>query len=526
MIIPASSRPRYVRWLVLATVGVFLALVVRFWHPVYGFTAFFQLDASNDEVKLAAFRELPVYVYRDTGGYDGLYYAQLALDPTLRDPALPRAMDNFAYRARRILPPALAWLVGAGRPAGVILAYSLLNVVAWLVLGWLVWRLLRPYDGRPDDWRRWATWTGVMFSAGALSSVRLALTDLPALVIVAAAVLAAEEWRGRLAVALLGVAGVARETALVAVAGLCKPPWWSVKNVARLVLVVAPLAAWLGYVRWRAGPADAGWGNFTWPLVGLAEKWRAVVIAAVAHEDRPLAWTTLLATLGLTVQASFFVVRRDPGQRWWRLGAAYTVLALCLGTAVWEGFPGAATRVLLPLTLAFNIVVQRTRAPLGWLLAGNLTVFSGLLALRDVPHDPTEMAAIRTNGVAGIAHVGAGWHGREQAGRHVWAWTARGGTIVLETWPKSQPVNVALTFGLRSLAPCNVRVRQDGREVGRFTAGPQLITEHLPLTISGGRAQIEFVTDASPLPENTSPGARPLAFALYDLRLGVLATPE
>ena len=117
--IPVATSPRWqVRAAGIVAVVVFLGLVARFWHPVYGFTALFQLDASNDGVKIAAFRELPVYVHRDTGGYDGLYYAQIAQDPTLRDPALPPAMDNFAYRARRILPPALAWLLGAGQPRG------------------------------------------------------------------------------------------------------------------------------------------------------------------------------------------------------------------------------------------------------------------------------------------------------------------------------------------------------------------------------------------------------------------------
>ena len=44
---------RLLRAAALATVLVFLGLVARFWHPVYGFTAFFQLDASNDDLKLA-----------------------------------------------------------------------------------------------------------------------------------------------------------------------------------------------------------------------------------------------------------------------------------------------------------------------------------------------------------------------------------------------------------------------------------------------------------------------------------------
>ena len=101
-------------------VVAFLALVARFWHPVWGFTAFLQLDSTNDEVKITPFKTLPVYVYPYAGGYDGLYYAQLAYDPTLRSPELARAMDNFGYRARRVLPPLLAYLIALGRPAWIV----------------------------------------------------------------------------------------------------------------------------------------------------------------------------------------------------------------------------------------------------------------------------------------------------------------------------------------------------------------------------------------------------------------------
>src|SRR5262249_23084653 len=153
--------------------------------------------------------------------------------------------------------------------------------------------------------------------------------------------------------------------------------------------------AWLVYVRWRAGAADAGGGNFAPPLTGLWEKGRDTLAALATEDDRLLAWTTLLALAALVTQAVFFIGRPQLARRWWRVGAAYTVLLLCLGTAVWEGFPGAATRVLLPLNLAFNLVVHRTRAALAWLIAGNLTVFAGLLALRDVPRDPREAAAFR-----------------------------------------------------------------------------------------------------------------------------------
>ena len=48
--------------------------------------------------------------------YDGQFYAQLALDPLLRNPAIDRALDQPPYRARRILFSWTAWLAGFGRP--------------------------------------------------------------------------------------------------------------------------------------------------------------------------------------------------------------------------------------------------------------------------------------------------------------------------------------------------------------------------------------------------------------------------
>ena len=326
-------------------VVVFLALVARFWHPVWGFTSFLQLDASNDEVKIAAFKTLPVYVYRDTGGYDGLYYAQIAYHPTLQAPELAGALDNFTYRARRILPPALAWLLAFGRPAWIVYVYSTLNIVAWLALALVLWRLL---DVR--DWRGWLAWCGVMFSTGTLASVRLALTDLVALAVLAAAMLAVERSRGRAGAVLMAAAGLSRETSLVALGGLVRRPWRSHANLVRAIVAVAPLAVWLLYIQLSFDSHDRGWANLGRPPGALIEKLGADVSAVRHNGDWLLTWTTLAATVGLVVQAMYFAARPRLDDAWWRIGASYAALMLCLGTTVWEGFPGAATRVPFNLT--------------------------------------------------------------------------------------------------------------------------------------------------------------------------------
>lgn len=503
------------RWAGAAAVLLFLGLVLRFWQPVFGFTDLFQLDASNDALKLEAFRDFPVFVYRDTGGYDGLYYAQLSLDPSLRDPELPRAMDNFAYRARRILPSAIAWLVGLGQARWIIVAYSLLNIAAWLTLAWLLWRILEVRDGKG-----WLAWAGVMFSAGALHSVRLSLTDLPALVLVTAAIGAAERMQKRTALVCIAAAGLARETSLLGIAGLVKRPWLSVKNAVRFALAVLPLLAWIGYVRWRAGPADQGWGNLDWPLTGFVKKWHDSIAALFRMSDFILGATTLLALIGLTVQAIYLLVRRQPENRWWRMGAAYVALLCLLGTAVWEGFPGAATRVLLPLTIAFNVLARSSRGSIVWLMAGNLGVFAGLAALRGVPSDPSEIADISSGRSACIVDEGSGWYDREQTSAHHWIWTSHVGTLSVESWPPSRS-SLRFIFALRSLHPCVVRLCENGREIWETDVGLKRQQYAVPFTVTGGRAEFEFSTDAPPQRESAAPNARQLAFALYDLRLAV-----
>ena len=495
---------------------MFLALVARFWHPVYGFTSFLQLDSSNDDTKIAAFREYPVFVYRDTGGYDGFFYAQIAYHPTLAAAELARAVDGLAYRGRRILAPLLAWALALGRPAWIVHVYSLLNVAAWLLLAGYLWRLLAV-----RDLRGWIAWAGVLFSAGALSSVRLALTDLVALTVLAIAMFAAERSRQVSAIGALAAAGLARETSVFALPGFWERPWLSGRNAVRSAAAVAPLAAWVGYIRWRIGSAGAGPGNLGWPLAGYVEKWRLTFTDLRSTSETALMGTTILATVALTIQAAYIAAHPRIRDRWWRLGAAFVVLFVVLGTAVWEGYPGAATRVLLPMTLAFNVLAARNRSSLAWLLAGNLAVGSGLLALKDVPRDPTELSAVRARGTACVARLGDGWYGREHDRDHVWFWSRGASTLALEAWPKD-PATLRLEFAARAVSPSSLVIRQNGREIWRGQVSVDLSArQSVPISLANGRGTLELAADIPPIRESAAPDARLLAFALYDPRLSV-----
>jgi len=520
-LIPSPAARWTARCLGVAAVLFFAGLVARFWHPVWGLTAFVQLDRSYDAKKIEEFRTQPVYVFQDSGPYDGIAYSQIAYHPLLRAPELRGAVDNLAYRGRRILPPALAWVLAGGNPRRIIQVYVLLNVLAWLVLAALLWRLLAV-----EDFRSWLAWAGVLFSAGALASVRESLTDLIALTFLAGAMAALEARRPRQAFGWLAAAGLSRETLLAALAGLWTAPWLSWANVRRSLTTAAPLALWMLYVRRLLGPADPGWGNFTWPVAGLVEKWRASV-ADLAHPRIPLlAWTTLLATAGLTAQAVYLVIRPKFSDPWWRIGAVYVLILLGLGTAVWEGYPGAVQRVVLPLTLAFFILARRRKAALAWLLVGSLTACAGLPPLIDVPTDGREVTAARRGDDACIVRVGAGWHGREETRRHDWAWSDGSGPAFLDitAWPQAARTWRLECF-LRSPVPRTVVIRQDGAELWRGAVN----NDRRPVTISfraaDGGARLEFSSDTPGRLENANPDARLIAFGLYDPKVKLTNSP-
>ena len=503
------------------TVAAFAGLVGRFWHPYYGFTKFLMLDEGAARTGIHELRDYPIYIDRGGSGYDGHFYAQIAFHPGLDAPDIGGGIDKLSYRARRILGSALAWTLAGGAPARIANTYAALNLGVWLVLAGLLWRLLAVCD-----WQSWLAWAGLLFSAGALHSVRLALPDLLGTTLLAAMLLLVERRRQGGALGALALAGLARETTLAAVVALWRGPWLAprawLRNVGRTALVALPLALWLVYVRTKTGPLYSGVNNFSWPVFGWIEKGVASVYDLFVVPDyfRWLGCTTLLAFAGLTVQAIYFLRRPNVDDVRWRLGAVYAAMMLGLGTSVWEGQPGAAARVLLPLSLAFAVQAVRRRAGLAWLLAGNLAVFSGVLALWNVPTTPRELAAGRAGGGAYLVELGDGWFGTERNRSHAWAWSAGHGGLELKFRVPGREEAVRVSLALRSLAPRPLEIRQEGHVVWHGEVGPKPQPIEFSVKRSATDAtKLEFVASGEPVRESADADARTLSFAVYDLRL-------
>jgi hypothetical protein len=286
------------------------------------------------------------------------------------------------------------------------------------------------------------------------------------------------------------------------------------------LLVALPLAAWMAYVRGRFGPAeDPGLGNFTLPFAGFAEKISFTLHDLAGADATPLSWATLAAMVALAVQWGFFVIYRRPAERWWRIGAAFAIMMIFLSTPVWEGFPGASTRVLLPMTLAFNVLVPRGRRWLPLLLVGNLTVAATVFEYSP-PHEFFTVKgddALRQS----VRVVPAkGWHGPEQHAKNHWRWSSGGAELRIEN-SSGQTLQLALRAQATSV---------EGTRALRILVGERLvwggpITVRPPaeirfgLALPPGKTVLTLTTDRPAQKIGSDP--RPLAYQIANLEIFV-----
>lgn len=364
-------------------IAAFLAAVGRYYHPAYGFTALIEFPAAGHSYELPAVQNAPHYDHPASGGYDGQFYAQMAVEPLLRTAAIDRALDDPPYRAHRILFSWMAYAAGLGQPSAILQAAALENVVVWLALAGLLWYWIPPGSGRA-----FVLWAGTLLAHGTLMSVRYALPDGLSLLLIALAVLAMEGGRPLIAGAVLGLAALARETAILAAAMFVRligrPRGW-LQAAQAGALAVLPFAIWLDYLRsiYRARTL-AGGAHITTPFSGLTSE--------ITSVWRPLSgWFTgavrddLFALVAFLTQAIWIVwrvTRRRETPAWAIVGAAFLLLALLAHPVVWHGTPGAYTRVAMPLTMGVNVLLAREpRASWGWIVLANLGVVPGVVLL-------------------------------------------------------------------------------------------------------------------------------------------------
>jgi len=340
--------------------GYFILGVVAHWQAKDGFASLIHFGEIFAPARLPELHGMPLTTYPGSG-YDGQFYAQLAVAPDVTNPAVEQALDNPLYRARRILLPVVSHGLGAGRPALIIQIYALLNVAAWFVFAWWLHRRTAPHGLGGT-----LVWACAVLSLGVLDSVQLALTDLPATVLIIGAVVAMERNKHWLAAAALAAAGLTRETSALA-AGLFAPQGWqpgrsSFSRFLAGALSLLPLAVWLLYLT-RAVPAGnyGVQGNFDWPGAAMVRNLWLCGTTIFSGEPSLRHYFAPLAMIGLGYQ-SCYVIRHawKGGSAWARSALPFALLFWILGDSVWGGY-WAVARACLPMSVGFFLLIPYDR---------------------------------------------------------------------------------------------------------------------------------------------------------------------
>jgi hypothetical protein len=303
--------------------------------------------------------------------------------------------------------------------------------------------------------------------------------------------------------------------------------------VGQALLVLAPLALWVVTLRlWLGRGGDAGARNFDWPFAAYVNKWIETAAVFETDDAGSIGVWSVLMLLAATAQWLFFVLRPRWSDPWWRLGASYAALLVVLGDAVWEGYPGAALRVLLPMTLAFNVLLPRGGKWRAWLVLGNLSVFCSSDVLRPPGQEsfrlegPRELRIVEATGrtVEAIFPTEQ-WFQAERSRFDYWRWS-RGDAEVVFRNPHLFPVTAEITFDLKSRDERNVTVRAAGKDGTVLWPGQSVQTMREVrvdnVRLAPGDTVWRFDTDRAPeFPNNGDP--RKMAFSLRNLRIEMKA---
>lgn len=313
-------------------------------------------------------------------GYDGQFYYRLAITPfSSENPAFGITFDLPRYRHQRILYPLLAYGLSFGSPPLAIYSLILVNFLALAVLGW-VGGVYAQAAGRHALW-------GAAFAlyAGYLLSLSRNLAEIVEAGLVLGGLAALQRQRWPLAAALLALAVLAKETALLAVVVLAG--WWAWARWRRapgppLYVGLVPVAVYAGWQAWlivQWGPATMGvlGNNLGWPLLGVLDGYRW---AAPLFPGAATLWAVEAAALGIFTLGVALSLRQSRASAVEKLGwGAALGLLLVLSGHVWIedwAFLRAASLFYL-----FGVTVLLNAR--GWLAGGLLaggTVAWGVLA--------------------------------------------------------------------------------------------------------------------------------------------------
>lgn len=262
-------------------------------------------------------------VWPNDGGYDGQFYYRLAIAPLSTDAvAAGVRFDYPIYRQQRILFPLAVHLLSLGKPALVLWAFPILNVVLLGVLCVLAMKLA----GSP-----WAF--AAAFAPSFVFTFTRNLTEIAAVTLIVAALIALHERKHGAATLLLSLAVLTKETTLVVAISLGVA--WAIAFVrrhelpARLDTIVVPAVVHFGWKLIVAARWDLPFSLGTSGVIGTP--FSGFLSAAIrANRLQLLELAAIVALFALTL----FALRA--ASRELRIGwIGYSVFVALLAPPIW-----------------------------------------------------------------------------------------------------------------------------------------------------------------------------------------------
>ncbi|MSU50866.1 MAG: phospholipid carrier-dependent glycosyltransferase [Opitutus sp.] len=273
-------------------------------------------------------------------------------------------------------------------------------------------------------------------------------------------------------------------------------------GVARHRLILASL--------WRDLGAFGEWRMLPFPAMVLpffAWRWRR----ALAGAGR-----TIPALLALMLAGYYGVYLLSPQDLTWHLDTSLVRLLLQLWPLALLGW-GLAIPADAP---AERSAARQRITPVVFVVANTLAAI-GIVAMLAGQLAANELAVKRDGRATVTATLGDGWFAPERHGRDTWAWSGGDANLQLHTdakFPAAPPV--LLRFALRSLGSRTVTVRSGERVLWQGAVGEAfVVVEIRHVILTSGTTTLNFMTDVVGIPESSNPGARRLAFALYNVTL-------
>ena len=471
--------PRWAFALVAVAAFAFLLRVYAgIYTPEYGITKLLRVGQEFDARGTAVFRATPKFIDPYPAhkyGFDGQLYAEMALDPLLRDPQMALALDNPSYRAQRILLSWLAWALGFGKPFWVLNAFAALNLIFWAGFAWLALRLFSPHG-----WAGLAGYSAVLLTCGVVESMQASLTDLPSFTLILAALMVG----GTAGAWILSAAMLVRTTSLIGFVGLAeiRPPWGEAfrKNIVRGLITVVPVSLWIVYVLWifRGSEKNFDGGNFALPFQGIMEKLGEFSVRAFHGPIRWHRWVyelyksydlhALLTIISVVTQTVYLALHRDWRNPLWRWGATVAVYFSCISFLSWESH-FTITRHALPLAVVFNLylALRPTKAWLIWFLLGNSFVpfgiryFDGMREYQSpAPQREFMITAPATVAAAPVEmRYDKGWTPQQWSAETTWRWSRENTATITLHNRGAQTMHADLRFLARSFHLREVEIK-------------------------------------------------------------------